>query len=231
MPIDFFKPSPNSISKMQISAKLTEDQSVDVGIDRYQILNSPVFFANELVDLVMVDSDHHPVLVHIFEQEAEEANLPNLLRDYMDVLKHLEKLKLMFSHVKWADASRLRLMLLAPKYSENFLKLCSLLQVDLVLVEYEAVYNQSIEGILLREKPRRVESRSGQRLDSLFSVLAENVKSDTHSAPGGMIAIERQSKTFQGATTALSFFERGKLSEEELVAFLDFEKKASSKTG
>jgi hypothetical protein len=224
MSLEFLRPSQENLSKNQLVARLTQDEVFQVGIDSYRLLATPVIFANDLVDFLMLDSDQYPVAVHIFEENPDDANLAVLLHEYAEVAKHLEKLKRLFPHVKWPQATRLRLMFLARKFSESFMRLQAILQIDLILVEYESVEGASMKGLILREKPRSFEVKRGQHLDSLFNILAENVKSDSLPLQGAQVSIKEKNGHEEHA---LSFFERAKLSEEELVSFLDFEKKVT----
>jgi hypothetical protein len=212
----------------------------------WKVLQTPIVLDVELIDILLLQEDGRLTIVKVIDEADDLSFFGKMVFDYGLLNEKREKLRQCYSG-EYIDINKdLHVVLFMPAKNLYFVK--ALGQIGFVVDVYTYLFVQSgnEEGIVLdRVKVPPQSHVRPNEYDSMLRIMGENVRSEHSdypvkdeavsadlSAPAEKTAQQKIEKTLAQQDIPLrevnDFIEKTSLSEEELIAFFDLEKKVDS---
>ncbi|MBU1863105.1 MAG: hypothetical protein KKH94_05545, partial [Candidatus Omnitrophica bacterium] len=161
--------------------------------------------------------------------------LGKVILDYATLNAQRERLKMLYSHERIDTLKHIVVKLFIPGDTEQIQRVVSYLSFPVDIYRYRAIMTGGESGIIVEKIHAHVAEGKRHDYSSIIKIMGENVRSDLSFSHE---KVTQENKKVKEVETALepitvpwqhkgavdNFFERGKLTEEELIAFFDFEK-------
>lgn len=213
----------------------------------WKVLKTPIVLDVDLIDILLLKEDGRLTIIKVIDESDDLSFFGKMVFDYGLLNAKKEKLRQSYPE-EYIDVHKdLHVVLFMPEKNLYFVK--ALGQIGFVVDVYTYLFVQSgaEEGIVLDRitVPEAAKVRPSE-YDSMLRIMGENVRSEHSEYPVKDAAMpdttitpsvektaqHKIEKTLTQKDIPLSavndFIEKTSLSEEELIAFFDLEKKVDS---
>ena len=238
-----------SNEKTDIIEDIRDNIDVLLGAD-YIVLQTPVLFDIDLIDVLLLGKKNNIVIVKVLEKEPSLDVLGKIAIDYVAVQKHIADFRKMYPSESINIEDKIELKVFVPNAPDSLRTVISCMSLPCELFAYEFVLSGGETGLVINRVCSSETVKPLQDYSSILKIMGENVRSESSSLQDRTFDLAEKNdaktdvniKKDSSAKKELSVSEKveavknitqkkpdyldvRKLSEEELVAFFDFEKK------
>ncbi len=140
--------------------------------------------------------------------------LGKILIDYAQSTKHAGDIMRKYSYLESSSKEKIKMLVFVPAYEENWLDLSSLIRIPIQVVPFMTVVSRSRQAIVL-ESEKKIEMGEASPRD----MTPRKKKLDEDPKP----SMNNSYVSKKPILVSESYFQRAKLTSEEIRALLDFE--------
>jgi len=212
----------------------------------WKVLQTPIVLDVDLIDILLLKNDGRLIVVKVVDSADDLSFFGKMILDYGMLNEKREKLRLSYPD-EYIDVNKdLYVVLFIPAKNSHFVSALAHIGFVVDVYTYMFVQSGSEQGIVLDRVsvPSRAKVKPHE-YDSMLRIMGENVRSEHSQYPlgeepippsepfGHNVPLEENFQTSvpqQDISIAATkdFVEKASLSEEELIAFFDLEKKVDS---
>lgn len=204
--------------------------------DEYKILQTPIIFDVDLVDILLVNRDGVLTILKVLEKPASMEILGKVALDYSVLEKHKSDFLKMYPKESIDPSQKMLVKLFVPEAESSLSSVISRMNLQCDLFQYDFVMAGDETGLVVNRLCSSSVSKHQQDYSSILKIMGENVRSESsHTEKADYhkyevpIVEKEEPQIVDTAQTDVGrkkdVFDIRKLSEEELVAFFDLEKK------
>jgi hypothetical protein len=211
----------------------------------WKVLQTPIVLDVDLIDILLVNADGQLSLAKVLDDEETISFFGKMVLDYSVLNEKRDKLKNAYADVYIDGTKNLKVFLFVPSKNASFLSAINQVDFAITLYTYMFVKSQEHEGIVLDRID--VNPKQGTKIDpydSMLKIMGENVRSEhsqytvdsiqspvpSESRVESLHSVSKQPLSqhdFESKRVS-DFLDKTTLTEEELIAFFDLEKKVDS---
>ncbi|GEM_PF-2999329 len=142
------------------------------------------------------------------------GQLGQILIDYAQSTKHAGDIMRKYSYLESSTGEKIKMLVFVPAYEENWLDLSALIRIPIQVVPFMTVVSRSQQAIVL-ESEKKIEMGEA----SPRGIAPRKKKLDEDLMP----SMKNSYVSKKPILVSESYFQRAKLTSEEIRALLDFE--------
>jgi hypothetical protein len=212
----------------------------------WKVLETPIVLDVDLIDILLLKDDGRLIIVKVVDKTDDLAFVGKMILEYSILNEKRDKLRASYSD-EYIDVNKdLYVVLFVPAKNAHLEKALSHLSFVVNVYTYMFIQSGTEQGIVLDKMSVQPKNMAkSHEYDSMLRIMGENVRSE-HSqyssadvpmaspiSSNATPPIEKDLQTpvpQQDISIAATkdFVEKTSLSEEELIAFFDLEKKVDS---